>query len=344
MIRINFILLIITLSVIGCKEKSDNILFVFDKNSIEQMSLKSETISISQILNPLDVLFSNNFLYISHAPDNKQLSIYDLKNNNILGKFIEKGKGPQELLSVQSISKNEKLRTITLYDFITARYIVCRIPDLERCIFNIIESGEAKLNFNKEQVLFTNDSCITYIGLEERIVSQNNEGFKVNSFGDYKIFDNHEEAMWLPQIYKGQIAYNEKTNHYAIFDRLTDKVEFYMNEALTKVVFGPDCFKEDYKIISVGGGQALAHYRDKTRIAYECVASNSKYILALYSGQTFGEDGIHHNAIIQFNWDGKPLKIFELDVPVKSFDVDWEHKVIYGLNTEDIPCILKFQM
>ena len=136
MIRINFILLIITLSVIGCKEKSDNILFVFDKNSIEQMSLKSETISISQILNPLDVLFSNNFLYISHAPDNKQLSIYDLKNNNILGKFIEKGKGPQELLSVQSISKNEKLRTITLYDFITARYIVCRIPDLERCIFN----------------------------------------------------------------------------------------------------------------------------------------------------------------------------------------------------------------
>ena len=342
--KIRHILLIILLSIVGCKEKNDNFLFVFDKNSIEQIPLEADTIQIGEILNPLDVLFSDNFLFISQAPDNKQLSVYDLKNKKITGSFIGKGKGPQELLCVQNITKNEKLRTITLYDVITAKYIVCSIPDIETGTLNIISSGEAKLNFSKEQVLFTNDSCITYLGLNARIICQNEDGCEVNSSGDYQIFDTKENPMWLPQIYKGRIAYNEKTNQFAIFNRLTDKVEFYKNGKIEKVVSGPDLFKEEYKIISVGGGQAMAHYRDKTHIAYECVASNSKYILVLYSGQTFGEDGIHHNTIIQFDWNGKPIKIFHLNAPVCSFDVDWKHNVIYGLNKEKEPCILKYQM
>jgi hypothetical protein len=329
---------------LGCVKEKNNSTFIFDKESIELVSLKSDSISIREILNPFDILYSNDLLFISLASGNNLFLVYDLFNNKVRGEYIGKGRGPQELLGIQSISKNAKQNTLTLYDAITSKYIVCSIPDLEKDSLYIIKSGEAKLNPYKEQVLYTNDSSITYLGLETRLVSQNSVGQKIGSFGDYKIYNNNEKEMWIHKIYKAQIAYNEKTNQFAIFDRLTDKVEFYNDQKLTKVVSGPDSFKEEYKIISTGGGYALGHYRDKTRIAYGCVVSNSKSIFALYSGETFGNDGIHHNTIIQFDWNGNPVRIYNLDIPVNSFDVDWTHKIIYGLNTENTPIILKFQM
>lgn len=335
--------IIILLLFCSCASKENNIPS-FNWESTEKRLLTSEVVLSIKEFNPSKIVFFEDFLFMSHSKTEKLLSIHELKSGKTIGQFVGKGKGPQELLSIQNLSKNEKLETLTLYDAITSKYIVCNIKELKNGRLETLSNGETILNFVKEQVIYSNDSLIIYLGQNARLICQNIMGQMVDSVGDYSIFNNSEKPMWLPQIYNGQIVYNEETEQIAIFNRLTDKIEFYKKRELTKIISGPDSFNEMYKIMSIGGGLAMAHYSDKTRIAYERVVSNSKYIFALYSGLTFGEDGTHHNIIFKFDWNGMPIERYELDKPLISFDVDWKNNVIYGLNTEDNPIILKYRL
>lgn len=343
MLNFRSIFIIALLFLWACAEK-ENKIPSFNWDSTKEKLLPSEIVLSLEDLNPKKIVFCDDFLFLSHSKTEKLLSVYDLKSAKTIGQFVGKGRGPLELLNIQNLTKNEKLKTLNLYDAITSKYIVCKIDDLKRGSLETISTGETRHSFVKDQVVYTNDSCICYLGVETRLVLQNNLGQLVDSIGDYKIFNNNEKNVWLPQIYKGQIAYNEETQQFAIFNRLTDKIEFYSNRALVKVISGPDSFKEMYQINSVGGGMSLGYYSEKTHIAYERVASNSKYIFALYSGETFGEDGTHHSIIFKFDWDGKPIERYKLEKPLTSFDVDWDKNIIYGLNTEDDPVILKYQL
>lgn len=344
MFKLKYILPLTLLLFSRCADK-ENTIPSFNWESSKQRLLQSEIALSNIVINPSRIVFCDDFLFVSHSKTSKLLSVYELKTGKTIGEFVGKGRGPQELLSIQNMSKNERLKTLTLYDVITSKFIVCNIQALKDGYLETISEGDSGFNFVKEQVVYTNDSCITYLGQKSRLIFQNNNGQMVDSIGDYIIFNSNEEPMWLPQIYKGQIAYNEKTGQFAIFNKLTDKIEFYKDKKLTNIISGPDGFKEMYRIVRVGGGEALGHYSDKTRIAYERVTSNSKFILALYSGATFGEDGTHHNIIFKFDWNGKLIESYKLDKCLISFDVDWDNNIIYGLNTEEVESVvLKYQL
>lgn len=339
-------LLILMLFFFSCSHpKKDNIKTqYFNNQMLPQETLESKIVSKIKLRNPSDIIYCNNFLYLSYSKGEKLVSIYDIKKRKNVKEFLTRGRGPSELLSIHSINKNLINNSIVFFDVITSKYLVYDITCLQNNSPTLVSEGVTKTNPYKEQVIYTNDSLFMYLGLDTRMVFQNKDGNIIKAIGNYDIYNNNEKNIWLTQIYNGKIAYNNKTNQFAIFDRLTDKIEFYNDYKLEKILSGPDLFTEEYKIISVGNGYALAHYKDKTHIAYEHIAFNSEYILALYSGETFHDDGINHNTIIKFDWEGNPIKVFKLDTPICAFDIDWDNEIIYGLNVDSIPLILKYQM
>ncbi len=88
----------------------------------------------------------------------------------------------------------------------------------------------------------------------------------------------------------------------------------------------------------------MARIKNKTRGAYYDVKSTEDKIFALYSGQVIQNGEYHYNTILTFDWNGKPLRIYKLDIPLVSFDIDAKNNRIYGLNVENKPIIVEYTL
>ena len=76
-----------------------------------------------------------------------------------------------------------------------------------------------------------------------------------------------------------------------------------------------------------------------SQLAHACFirgTASNKYIYLLYSGKPIKEnDFIKSKYIFIFDWDGKAIKILELDKEVYSICVDEEDHEIYAYTTND---------
>lgn len=70
------------------------------------------------------------------------------------------------------------------------------------------------------------------------------------------------------------------------------------------------------------------------------IAGNSAFMVP-FSGRDFRIGT--YNTLYWFGNDGKPLANFNLDRNIKAFTVDWDQRIIYGINIDMEPEILKFQ-
>lgn len=70
-------------------------------------------------------------------------------------------------------------------------------------------------------------------------------------------------------------------------------------------------------------------------MTYENVYAGKDCVYALYSGQRLDETEMSHSSRIEvYSWDGEPVRLLSLDVPVSSFTVDEDNGVIYAVNPE----------
>ena len=74
---------------------------------------------------------------------------------------------------------------------------------------------------------------------------------------------------------------------------------------------------------------------DLNIVTYENVYAGRDCVYALYSGQRLDDTEMYHSSLIEvYSWDGEPLRLLSLDVPVASFAVDEDNGVIYAVNPE----------
>ncbi len=72
--------------------------------------------------------------------------------------------------------------------------------------------------------------------------------------------------------------------------------------------------------------------------AYKCVSAWDEGFGAVYSGATEYDPRLHISDELQiqfFDWEGNPRCLVELPYQTYSFDIDFENKVMYVLNTTD---------
>ena len=101
---------------------------------------------------------------------------------------------------------------------------------------------------------------------------------------------------------------------------------------------GPHIFLPEFELKLRGSHMAMARKFDKTKYAYQGIASNDSTIFLLYdNGETISreenqEAASHFKTIVAIDWEGNPLSIYQLDHAVISICVDWKNKIIYGLD------------
>lgn len=88
-------------------------------------------------------------------------------------------------------------------------------------------------------------------------------------------------------------------------------------------------------------------YSKEGKVGFCEVNCDNDFIYLLYSGRTrkdFGMKSHHCQHILVYDWNGKPIRHYELEVPLFTMGYDSERKMIYGIGYEPEGCIIEYEL
>lgn len=314
--------------------------FYRDKiNIIKQ--LRGEKVNLGMVLAPVQLFFYDSLLFISSVGLDYNLSVYDSKNNHEkIANLFSNGAAPEELFSSYSMYFEDD-STLWVYDIVLS----------QAKKFNIKSYNDSLLiNFLKLKNFALPVVEIAFLN-SDKIVTTTQD---INPLNRFYLFDTNTDSIQHAAEYPNYIEELPKTAVTEVYsaklissisqDRIllayeyTDLIEIYDGQLnLLKRVQGPDNFPPIFKLKDRGGAQVMQRLYNKTRLAYQGIETDGKFLYLLYGGGKTvspddGEDAIHHNQIVVMNWDGEFIELLYLDHAVTSVAIDGKNKIIYGLD------------
>lgn len=274
----------------------------------------------------------DSLLIIYEVGKSDAISIYSKNTGVFINSDLTIGKGPNEVIAIfgygiinDSIfwayeGETETIRYYHIADILNkAKAEIFRTIhfELERYAYKIIP-------FSIDTFLLT--GCPSY---KSKLTILNDKGTVVDSFGKFTNLTISDYTFL-----KGAYMYNLviKPDRKAVaFDYFrSDVIEIYdINGMLINVIHGPNNFDVDPRPTDKNMSEYFK-YSNETRYAFINIKTSDKYIYALYDGGSAVNPNPVGKFIFVFDWNGNPVKLFELTEGINVFEVDEENKKIYA--------------
>jgi hypothetical protein len=334
-----YIQVLLLLIFIGCNNKINNssTTVFYEKDFPEKVSLKGvEMIFDSLIWNPKGIDVQDSLLIIRNEGTKYFYDIF-LLNETDTNKFMHScltyGNGPKDRLHPVFIPSNDS--NIWIYD-IYGRTLSNYTPI--EFFTNTEPAAIAKYNAHYQ------DRRVTMLPKETFLIASQN--FRESRFSIFSLEDTVVKQIGTPMSKDETIFFNDReirklnTNKcittntkdriiVSYFD--TDLIEIFDLEGnKLNQIFGPNQYlpNEDAE---------LAHFC----YTGSCAVGNEVFFK--YSDMLYNEYDSHDKYILVFDWDGNPLRMYELDIPIIFFTVDSEKRIIYGTCNKPECRIIKYQ-
>ncbi|MEO5979364.1 MAG: BF3164 family lipoprotein [Chryseolinea sp.] len=334
------ILSVVLVLMLGCSSRND-----FDAYFPEKVVLKSDNVvPVKEVYLKFPMMYNvtDTSLMVAAAAMNlssgKHLAYLISKNTGkVLKELGEGGRGPQEIMTVNNLSGYGKL--ITAYDG-TTRKILKYDPYTDSAWVQ---------NLNFKQKFSYRNACLVS---ENKVFSYGQFGGNMFGASDLITGDEHFDVPQpeLPDLSKDQQAALSLAKSYAYAGRIikhptADKFAFYgllagyfqiveLNGSAIKPImkwdFAPPKGKIVFKVDAyVWGSDKTATFRflDGT--------SSEKYLYLLYSGKTNENDDSMNRSkyVFVLDWEGKRVRLIELDEDAYCIAVDRKDKTLFALST-----------
>lgn len=308
----------------------------------QAIPLKSKKLDLGIVLGPVNLFTHDSLLFISSTGRDVNLGVYN-KNQEYkqLNDIIIAGQGPDEMLSVYRMFF-EKDGSFWAHDIVA----------MNMKKFDLTLNQDTAYATMKEMVTFEVPSVTEAVPLSngtipttthdinplKRFYVYDFNGKKIGTPSDYPTYERKIPNTATVEVYSGHMVAHPEGNKFIMAYDYTDLIEIYdQSSVLQKRVQGPHLFKPDFELRQRGEYYFMRRLLGRTRQAYIKAVANSEHVMLLYANgrprlEGEGEAGIHHNHIVMIDWNGKPVKMYELDHAVSDFAVDWENSVIYGLD------------
>jgi hypothetical protein len=336
------------ITLVGCKGeyKEHGFIEVDHKFTIESFKdhkvLQGSKLDLGTVLAPLRIFHHDSLLFVTAEGVDKIITIYNQHSNFLhIGNIVQRGMGPDELLSVVRMDFNPD-GTFWAHDMVTGRLKKFKLEVISDAInAEVIRSISLKwpvMNafvLESSKVGTTTHEIIPF----KRFHVYDSLGNRITEMGDYPNYEREIPPTAAVDVYNAWVSVHPDKSKFVIVHELTDLIEFYNSEfTLIKRVQGPHNFVPQFELIQRGNSMAMVRKFDLTKFAFQGVVSNDSLIFMLYAnGETVSreddpEEAAHFKVIIAVDWEGNPLYVFELSNSVISICVDWHRRTIYGLN------------
>lgn len=99
----------------------------------------------------------------------------------------------------------------------------------------------------------------------------------------------------------------------------------------------------DYKELDLVFRNGRTSLTNRNNLTYNFPCSNTESFMIPYNGTKYKYAHSPAYHIFHFGFDGSLLQHFKLNHSVTNIAVDWENRIIYGINKDLEPCIYKFK-
>ena len=297
------------------------------------------------IWHPVDITVKDTLLFLKNLYTEYVYDIYNLKNNEKVNKFLQIGQGPDEFLFpmiVQSMDDNVRIfdrRKAILKEYLVSDLLGNQIPVSIKDI-PLRNNASAKVAVLSDGAILASINMLPRGGFD----IYNSDGIFLDSIGKF------------PEFTQGNLSDAEKILSFQsdfttnLTDRIftsylyTDLIEIYdFKGNCIKRIHGPNQIPLAMDTRSAsGGGTAARTIKGKTYACYSSPVYAGNEVFVLYFGELWENYEERNFKIIVFDWNGKPLRMYELDTPLFTFTVDHKNKIIYGLTDSPEFRIIKF--
>lgn len=310
--------------------------------------LKGEVVHLDEPLErPIGIRLVDSIILFENFRTEKFITKYHLYKKAKTGACFSFGSGPGEVLSIAKIQicdssiwiLDDKKRQFSGYD----KAGLC-LTDTAMPVKQI------KFEDTFEEGCVLPDGRIVASSVRnrkyKRLVFYDRNGEFINTEGE---LPDYGERMTPLEMIEGNItgmAMKEDGSRICVVNKLSDLLEIYDNKGKLIVrLHGPDRFFPVVKQ-KEGNGFSRVSMMD-SREAYFVPLAYKNNIYVLYSGKAIDPDDklsrMRENLFV-FDWDGNPVKRYELRNPVFRFVIDPKTDILYGLSDNPEFHLLKFKL
>ena len=344
------IILVLVFLFSSCGGNSNNDRFFVDSKTFNVKDLKTSRLegSVMQfndtIWNPVEITVKDTLLFLKNRSTKHVYEVYNLNNNEKINECFSLGQGPDDFIHpifVQSAGNNVWLfdrGAASLKEFVVSDLLKYNTPKMINTI--------SIKNKTASKVAVLSDGSILSPGITRSrggFDLYNKEGLILDSIGKYpELISGTLSDMEKLMSFQHGFATNMKDRIFLSY-AFSDLIEVYdfKGKCISRM-HGPHQHDLVMGLRSSGEFTGAAPVRGKTYYCYGQPVYAGNEVFVLYYGElseTF--EGLN-NKIIVFDWNGKPLRMYELDIPLFTFTVDYDQRIIYGLTDAPEFRIIKF--
>ena len=163
----------------------------------------------------------------------------------------------------------------------------------------------------------------------------------------YKDDQEHKLSNQLRAMaYQGILSMNGQ-NKFAYATSNAHQIHFYQieNNQLIKLAKIKDSYAR-YTPEGTTSGYSVVNDGDSPECFTDLAVTNN-HVYALYSGRTFKEHRYSYREsshLFIYDWNGKPVKSYRLDIPIVCFCIDEEEQKIYAIANLPNPTLVSFSL
>lgn len=293
---------------------------------------------------PYQIALSDSIVLIADSNNEKMLYAFHAKSGKEIGRYLTRGQGPNEYLSISSIGRWKD--GMYLYDVnkrVTSE-IICKDS------IRIVPTMNLGKDLHPTFVPLADDTFIASGYYQEgRFCLLTDSGRRKEYLMEYPSRDEEEKTIAnqaKSQAYSGGIVACPSGNVFMAYTSKADMLSFYGYENGNIQVI-----KEIYKTYpdyhyDSKNKRYLAISR-KNPFTYIWGCGTSKYVYLMYSGKSYDEAGdfAHRTSQIEvYNWRGIKEKTLLLDIPILGMAVSEDDSTMYAISMNPEPQIVAFDL
>jgi len=339
-----FLLAVIFFACLPKKSKAQKTIEYSFSDFKQVVELKGEKVKLELPLrNPYEILFIDSLLLVKNSNTSPAVDIINLNNGKLVAQFGKKGKGPGELIYPFCIQYIKKQNEILLQDsqgrklvFFDLSLILNNAPQKYTRTVEIKDVLARKVKQVEDQSLFC-DLIGNSDGYMNCLLSSKGKLVKFNS--SYPLTKKKFDATIGSNLFPTNIDVSADLKNVIISYSYSDKIDIYDQSGKKTVeLIGPN-FKEP-EIVYFNGQEVLTTNNNR---AFNISSSNNQQFMVPYSGEKRKYEFGTANHILNFSLTGELIQHFEITPAVTEIAVDWNNKIIYGINKEEEPSLYKFK-